>query len=283
MEDGMTQPPYGRFDAWQGMETADIERARALCARLESRARAEDEIAARAAYLELIGIAPGERILDVGCGSGVVTRDAARRVAPGGMVVGLDPSPALLTVAREIADQESVGGLIQWREGDARSLPFGDGEFDAALAVTSLAHIPGGEQAIPEMVRVVRPGGRVGIFERDTDSFIVAHPDRDTTRRIVTVFSDQQSTDGWLARRLPGLLRQMGLLDVRTRAFTPLETDASGFYAGAAERIAETAVKAEAITEQERQRWVDALHEEQAAGRFIAGLTQLFVWGTKSS
>jgi ubiquinone/menaquinone biosynthesis C-methylase UbiE len=277
----MSQPVYGRFDAWQGIATVDTERARELCARLESRARAEEEIAAREAYLDLIAVVPGERILDVGCGSGAVTRAVAKRVAPDGMAVGLDPSPALLTVARELAEQGGVGDLVDLREGDARSIPFGDAAFDAVVAVTSLSHIPDGEQAIPELVRVARPGGRVGIFDRDTDSFIVSHPDRATTRRIVAAFSDQQSVDGWLARRLPGRLTEAGLHDVRIRAFTPIERDASGFYAGLALRAADTAVQAGAITEEERQHWVDALQEEQAAGRFIAGLTHLFVWGTR--
>src|SRR5215212_3335014 len=279
----MSQPAYGRFDAWQGIATVDIERARELCARLELRARAEDEVAARAAYLDLIQVAPGDRVLDVGCGSGVVTRAVARRVASNGMAVGLDPSPAMLTVARELAEHEDVGDLVDLRAGDARSLPFGDAEFDVVLAVTSLSHIPAGEQAIPDLVRVARSGGRVGVFDRDTDSFIIAHPDRDTTRRIVNAFSDQQSMDGWLARRLPGRLAEVGLQDVRVRAFTPIERDASGFLAGVALRAAETALRAGAITENERQRWVDALQEEQAAGRFIAGLTQLFVWGIRSA
>ena len=277
----MSQPVHGRFDMWQSIATIDVERAREICARLELRGRSEDEVAARSAYLDLIGVVPGERVLDVGCGSGVVTRAVDRRIAPNGMAVGLDPSPALLTVARELAEQEGVGELVDLREGDARSLPFGDGEFDVVLAVTSLSHIPAGEQAIPELVRVARFGGRVGVFDRDTDSLIIAHPDRDITRRIVTSFSDQQSMDGWLARRLLGRLTEVGLQDVHVRAFTSIERDASSFFALGALRAAETAVQAGVITEEEHQRWIDALREEQAAGRFIVGLTHLFVWGTR--
>jgi ubiquinone/menaquinone biosynthesis C-methylase UbiE len=279
----MSQPVYGRFDMWQGIATVDLERAREICTRLELRGRSEDEVAARAAYLDLIGVAPGERALDVGCGSGVVTRALANRVAPSGMAVGLDPSPALLAVARELAEQEGVGELVDLRAGDARSLPFGDAEFDVVLAVTSLSHIADGERAIPELVRVARVGGRVGVFDRDTDSLIIAHPDRATTRRIVTAFSDHQSMDGWLARRLLGRLTEAGLRDVRVRAFTSIEHDASGFFALGALRAAEIAVQAGAITEDEHRRWLDALREEQAAGRFIVGLTHLFVWGIRPS
>jgi ubiquinone/menaquinone biosynthesis C-methylase UbiE len=277
----MAEQEYGQFDQWRDTSGIDEAEAREMAARLELRARAEDEVAARAAYLDLLAVAPGERVLDVGCGSGVVLRELARRVAPDGVAVGLDPSPAFLTIARELAEQEGVTEQVELHEGDARSLPFADAEFDAVLAVTALSHVPEGERAIPELARVVRPGGRVGVFDRDVDSFIISHPDRALTRRIVACSADHGSASGWLARQLIPLLEEAGLQDVRVRAFTPLERDPAGFYAGVAERMAERAVQAEAISEEEERRWLDALHAEQAAGRFLAGLTHLFVWGIR--
>jgi len=277
----MAQPEYGRFDLFRDSAQADAAKTRELAARLELRAQAADEIAARDAYLDLLALRPGERVLDVGCGSGVVTRDVARRVAPHGLAVGLDPGPGFLAVARELAERDGLSRQIEFREGSALSLPFGDAEFDAVLAVTTLTHVPDGERAIPEMARVARPGGRVGIFDLDTDSLILAHPDRALTRRIVAAHSDHGVVDGWLGRRLPGLLAGAGLQDVRARAFTPLERDPAGFYAGTAERAAELAAQVGAITDEERQRWLDGLHAEQAAGRFLAGRTHLFVWGTR--
>jgi ubiquinone/menaquinone biosynthesis C-methylase UbiE len=212
-----------------------------------------------------------------------VTRDLARRVAPDGVAIGVDPSPAFLTVARELADQDGVGEWIDLREGDARALPFADGEVDVVIAATALAHIPGGDQVIPELMRVLRPGGRLAVFERDTDSLIVGHPDRDLTRRIVAAYSDYASVDGWLARRLPGLFAEAGLREISVRAFTPIETDPEAFYAGTALRALDWALQAEAISEDERERWLDGLRAEQAAGRFVAGLTHLFIWGVKPS
>ena len=277
----MNQREYGRLDAWHGVATISIEQAREVCARLELRARADDEAMARSTYLDLIGVAHGERALDVGCGSGVVARDMARRVAPNGAAIGVDPSPALLTVARELAELDGLGESLQFREGDARALPFTDGQFDVVVAATALSHIPDGERAIPELVRVTRPGGRVGIFDRDPDSFIIAHPDRALTRRVVAAFSDHASVDGWLARRLPGLLAEAGLRDIRMRGFTSLERDASGFYTWSALRAAEVAVESGAISPGERQTWVGALQAEQASPGYLVGMTQLFVWGTK--
>ena len=273
---------YGRLDQWSTPVDIDAAKAREMAARLELRGRSTDEITARNAYLDLLGIRPGERVLEVGCGSGIVLRDLARRVEPNGLALGLDPSPALLAVARELADEAGLSQSIELREGDARALPFGAAEFDAVLAVTALAHIPDGRRTIPELVRVVRPGGRVGIFERDPDSYIVAHPDRALTRRIVAASSDHASADGWLARALPRLMTEAGLRDVQVRAFTTIETDPVGYYSLRAERMADTAVSAGVISAEERRRWLEALAVERASGGFLAGMTLLFIWGTRA-
>ena len=272
---------HGRFSHWRDTAEIDEAQARQLAARLELRAQGEDQIEARAAYLELLGVGPGDRVLDVGCGSGAILRDLARRVAPDGTAVGLDPSPALLVVAREIAEQEGLADRVELRQGDVRALPVADADFDVVLAVTVLSHVPESERAVAELARVVRPGGRVGVFDIDGDSFVIAHPDRALTRRIVAAWSDNSLVDGWLGRRLPALMEEAGLTDVRVRAFTPVERGTTGFYVGLAERAAEVAVRAEAITVEEHRRWLETLRAEQAAGRFVAGLTHLFVWGAR--
>jgi len=275
----MTQ--YGRQSLWRDTAGLDATKARELAGRLELRAKAQDEIEARAAYLDLLGVKAGERVLDVGCGSGVVTRDIARRVGPAGLAVGADPSPQFLVVARELAQAAGLAGQVEFREGSALSLPFPDGAFDVAVAVTVLSHTPGGESAIAEMARVVCPGGRVGVFDLDTDMTSITHPDRALTRRIVAAASDATAVDGWLSRRLPLLFAQAGLEDVRVRGFFPLETDPRGFYAGLAERAADTALAVGAITEAERRGWLDTLHAEQARGPAIAGRLHIFTWGRK--
>src|SRR5262249_61559022 len=111
---------YGRFDRFRDPLAWDEAEARDWAERLESRGRILDEREIRAAYLELLGIGPGQRVLDVGCGSGVVTRDIVRRVAPGGAVVGLDPSAALLACARELARAEGLHGGLEFHQGEAR-------------------------------------------------------------------------------------------------------------------------------------------------------------------
>jgi len=144
-----------------------------------------------------------------------------------------------------------------------------------------LSHVPQGEAAIPELVRVLRSGGRLGVFDLDTDMTAFTHPDRALTRRIVAAASDATAVDGWLVRRLPSLFQRAGLGDVRVRGFFPLETDLQSFYANMADRCAEAAVKTGAVTELEGRRWLDAFREQGAQGPIVAGRLHIFVWGRK--
>jgi SAM-dependent methyltransferase len=277
----MATNDYGGSSLWRDTAGLDDARAGDRVAALEKRAQAADEVAAREEYLTLMQLAPGERVLDVGCGSGVVTREMARRVAPRGRVVGCDTSAAILALASKLAATAGVPDLIEWRQADCRALPFASDEFDAVLASTVLGHVPEAERAIREMVRVTRPGGRVGVFDFDADSFVIAHPDRALTRRVVAAMSDHAAVDSWLARRLPGILTDLGLVDVRARGFMPLEREAGTFYAGMAERAANLAAETHAITTDERDRWLAGLHGEIAAGRFVGGRLHIFTWGRR--
>ena len=271
----------GEQSPWRDSTRLDEQQAREHAARLELRARAADEIAARDEYIRLLGIVPGEHVLEVGCGSGAVTRVLAQRVAPAGHVTGIDASDTLLEIARNLAQDAGLGRLIDFRQGDCRALPLADSSFDAALAVTTLSHVPNVERALVEMVRVTRPGGRIGVFDIDGDSFLISHPDRELTRRIAAAFSDHGLVNGWLMRSLAGIFRELGMSDVRTRGFMPLDT--GGYYANAAARAAEIAFEAGAITDAERAQWLDELRLQIAASRFVAGRLHLFVWGTRQA
>lgn len=102
-------------------------------------------------------LASSERVLDVACGTGVLAREAARRVGTDGTVTGLDRNPGMLDVARGHSER------IAWREGLAEALPFADSAFDAVVSQFGLMFFEDRAKALREMWRVLRPGGRLAV------------------------------------------------------------------------------------------------------------------------
>jgi len=100
----------------------------------------------------------GERLLDVACGTGIVSRQAAPLVGTHGQVVAVDMNPAMLAVARALPAPS--GAAINWQEGNAMALPFPDGAFDVAFCQHGLQFVPDRAAAVREMRRILAPGGR---------------------------------------------------------------------------------------------------------------------------
>lgn len=110
--------------------------------------------------LEMAALRSGERLLDVACGTGLVTVPAARAVAPEGQVVAIDLSDGMLEEARAVAREFGVSN-VTFEVMDAEDLDLPDASFDVALCSLGLMYPPNPEQAIREMYRVLAPGGRV--------------------------------------------------------------------------------------------------------------------------
>jgi demethylmenaquinone methyltransferase/2-methoxy-6-polyprenyl-1,4-benzoquinol methylase len=123
---------------------------------------------------DLAGLAPGERALDVATGTGDLALELARRVAPGGTVVGADFSERMLELARDKAASERAAGRlpaeapVHFQSANALELPYRDDEFDAATVGFGARNFSDLARGLSEMARVVRPGGRVVVLEITT-------------------------------------------------------------------------------------------------------------------
>ena len=175
---------------------------------------APDVRAARADLLDRLHLEPGQAVLDLGCGTGDHTREVAARVAPGGQAVGVDFSTSMISEAtRRQATSEAPATFEQ---GDAQQLRFETGTFDACRTERMLCHVPDCQTALREMVRVVRPGGRVGVIDFDAGGTIVDHSDRATTSAFVATLNDVVRNP-WMGRMLRRLMGEVGLVDIDVR------------------------------------------------------------------
>lgn len=139
-------------------EYKDTARAAWATGDYDAMMRTERLYESGARLVRRVGVAPGEAVLDVACGTGNATIPAAQA---GARVTGLDLTPELLEVGRRRAD--SAGVSIDWREGDAEDLPFPDASFDVVLSTFGCMFAPRAEVVADELARVLRPGGRLGL------------------------------------------------------------------------------------------------------------------------
>jgi ubiquinone/menaquinone biosynthesis C-methylase UbiE len=121
---------------------------------------------------ELLGPVPGERVLEVGPGTGYYSLDVARALAPGGQLDALDVQQPMLDELMRRAAAAGIGNIAS-RQGDAAALPYSDATFDAAFLVATLGEIPDRDLALRELRRVLKPGGRLVVGEGQPDPHMV--------------------------------------------------------------------------------------------------------------
>jgi arsenite methyltransferase len=174
-------------------------------------------VAQRARVLDLLVPAIGERILDVGVGPGLLAYDIARLVGETGRMVGLDNAPAMVASAtRRLSDLPQVQVL----QGDACKLDFVDGAFDAAVSTQVYEYVADMPQALAELHRVLRPGGRALILDTDWRSLVWHSSDTTRMDRVLSCW-DAHLADPHLPAKLGPLLRQAGF-EVRRVEIVPM-------------------------------------------------------------
>ena len=181
---------------------------------LELRATDPQQRSMREAYLSEIVLTENARALDVGCGTGVLTRVLAEWPNIG-EVVGVDPSPTFLEKARQLAAGRPS---VTFEQADGRKLPFEADSFDVTLFHTTLCHVPNPEQALIEAFRVLRPRGWLAVFDGDYATTTVAIGDFDPLQACADAWVGSSVHDRWLLRRLPALVRSIGFEVVSYRS-----------------------------------------------------------------
>ena len=172
------------------------------------------------ACLRELNLQPEEKILDIGSGLGQFTRLIARTVGNSGRVVGIERDRQQILQAKSLAENSGESKLVEFRKGDALDLPLGESElgtFDIAHARFLLEHISRPELAVEQMVRSVRPGGRVFVSDDDHDNFRPwPEPLGFSALWQAYVRSyERLGNDPYVGRRLVSLLRDAGLTSIR--------------------------------------------------------------------
>jgi ubiquinone/menaquinone biosynthesis C-methylase UbiE len=181
-------------------------------------AQPDDHFAKLSHFLDL---KPGLQILEVCCGQGRVAQFVAQQVGDG-HVVGIDASAAMLEAARH---RPGVAELpLNFQQADARQLPFPDHSFDRVYSMYSLQIVPEAERALVEMIRVLRPGGRLYNVDYDFRCMMIESDMPALTKRIVAHFGEVGS-NGEFIFSLPRRLKDLGIHQVQVEGLLELVND----------------------------------------------------------
>jgi arsenite methyltransferase len=238
-----------------------------LASRLDTMYRSRDMVRRRGLARTALGAAPGEHIVDVGCGPGFYVAELLDEVGAGGRVVGIDASPAMLALAaHRCAGRPNTGFLAA----NVASLPFADAGFDAALCVQVLEYVPDVAAVLAGMHRALRPGGRLVVW--DIDWSTVSWQSRDPARmeRVLRAW-DAHLTHPALPRTLSSRLRSAGFADVGMtgHVFASADAGPEGFGGSLIPLIEGFVAGRDGISADDARAWAAEQRQLSADGDFF--------------
>jgi ubiquinone/menaquinone biosynthesis C-methylase UbiE len=216
-----------------------------------------------------LGLLPGLRLLDVGCGTGDYLRVMAPLVAPGD-AMGIDLSAELVKRAELMATGEQPN--LSFHVADVYDLPFADASFDRVTATQVMVHLSHPWTAISEMRRVLVPGGRLAIAEWDWDSTCLAVTDRDLGRQFTHLLCDQMN-NGLISRELSSELLARGFVEVKVVPEIRIQRDLGAVHEWLIRPAIQEFLRTGKLTEAEGAALLDDLQQRGATGRYFLART----------
>ena len=244
---------------------------------LEGRGRTPGYLSAVGSLIDAAQIQPGERVLEAGCGTGVLCRWVARRTDRQNPVDGVDVNTYFLREAADIARREGMEDLVSFHEGSAEALPFDDNSFDVVFSSTVIQRV-NADLMLPELVRVVKPGGRIAVLghAHDMNRWVNLPLRLDLKTRIESPpwVDDPGHPQGCDDSSLYQRFARLGLQNTRMFPFisTFAEPDRLQFMQGG---ILPT------LNAEEAAEWRAAAEQAQAAGTFFISTPFHCAVGTK--
>lgn len=248
-------------------------------ARLEALYSLPDAARRRSLAVTLLAPRSGEQLLDIGCGPGFLALEMAAAVGAPGRVDAVDASAAMLAVAERRCAQVP---WVHLRRGDAATLEFEDGSFDAAFSVQVHEYVEDIEGAMQELGRVVRPGGRALVVATDWGTAAWSSSDGDRMSRVLHAF-DEHLAHPHLPRRLGRLFQDAGFERPRCETFVMLNShyDPNTYSGGMIDLIAGFSAGRRGVSAEEAQAWAADLRERGARDEYFFSLNQYFFLARK--
>ena len=241
-----------------------------LIDRLESRAKDTVFTNLFDQYLTKLNFPPSCRILEVGCGTGAMTRRLAGKKSFTGKIVGVDQSAAFIEAAGRFAKEDGVSELVEFKVGDTHDLDLEEESFDMVIAHTLISHVTDPELAIKNFSSVIRKGGTLVVFDGDYASLTYAYPDYEFGRRMDHALASATFNNPLIMRDLIRILPGMGLQITDILANVISEIGSASYFKTFAETYAPMVVSGGLLPKAEVNVWLDRQRSAMSDGTFYA-------------
>lgn len=224
---------------------------------------------------------PGETILDIGCGSGMLTVELARAVGPDGRIIGIDPNEEMRSVAVGRCQGYSC---VEFIDGLATALPLDDAVADKAVAVQVFEYIEDIDGAVAEAMRCLKPGGRLVVSDLHAGSFIWYSDDPERMAKLKSSW-DQHFAAGDVPERLPGILKDQGhhVEKVVPVTITDHVLKPDGYAITMMHLMTQYAIDKKHVEEDIAHAWFNEQISLANEGRFFFSITQFVVSAQKTA
>lgn len=256
-------------DPYAATDQIDDTILQAIVTRLEARRRHPLFARMMQEYLDAMRIDTAATVLDLGCGTGVVARTIAERPEFTGVVTGIDVSSDLAREATRLAAAEGVGGQVTFQTGDSRNLDLQDTTFDAVVAHTLMNHVDDPVAVVKEIARVLKPGGRVGIFDSDFSTLAFNTPTSAAHHVDDNVIINALVTNPLIMRQMPQVLHTAGLELVAVFPYVLADIGKADYWRDSIESYRRLVPQGSAMTVAQANAWADALLQDSEAGVFF--------------
>jgi ubiquinone/menaquinone biosynthesis C-methylase UbiE len=260
-------------DPYASIASTDEALQARLASILELRAAEPQQRAMLEAYLSELDLPDGAIALDVGCGTGAVTRVLAS-LPRMRQVIGIDPSPIFVEKARELA--KGISNL-SFQTGDARAVPFTNASFDLVVFHTVLCHVPEPERALREAQRVLRPDAWLAVFDGDYPTASVAIDAFDPLQSTVEAMIANYVQNPWLTRRLKHTLDAMGFRITSLRSHGYVQTAEPAYMLTLVDRGADLLMGAASIGAAQAEALKAEARRRVSTGEFFGQISFLSV------
>ncbi len=257
-------------DAMEFINEQDDATLQRFVERLEFRGKDPTFVGYREAYLETMALAPTADVVELGCGTGVVTRALAKRHGFTGRVIGIEQSPALVDVARRLADEDGIADRIEFRVGDIHALDMPDASVDAVITHTTMSHVTDPLTVLNEAARVLRAGGAFAAFDGDYASWTFGYGDHAIAKEMEDAIIAAIVSKPRVMRDMPRLLREAGFRLVDVDAHVYADVGQSAFFLGAAESYAPLVARSGLVPAEVVETWLAGLRQASEDGMFFA-------------